>query len=212
MNTDDLIKTLAGELKPREAVHNINKRFFLWLTISFIAALFVILLHRISISENILHVAISDFGKFTVWMIISVISFRIALKKSIPGIKYSIHGIILALAALAYATCFGFSEISAEMFKFSTIYNSYCLQDIIFSGILSAIFIFYPLQKGYILEKKSTGFFAALSASSIAAGILLLFCERTDLFHELYCHLFPVLLISVLGIPVGKFVFSMNSR
>lgn len=115
---------------------------------------------------------------------------------------YIIFGLILGLfIGQLFIPASNLAVIPAQIF-----HKIECARCIIFLAIIPAILIFIILKKGATIKPLQAGIFTTLATSSLGY-LILRFSEANDsISHLLIWHYLPMLLFSILGAVIGKFL------
>jgi hypothetical protein len=206
MSENDFINKLASEHSKVERSPSTGSRFFKWLLICLFS----------------LSIGISTLGLREDWttlfnspilliqnlfiFISFIMSGLVAIKLSTPGAIKGKRGktfiyLVISIWSLILI-CLGLFN-GAEISNFTKVGFS-CIKDIIIIGIIPGMALFFFILQGVLLKRSLASFLAMLSAFGLGAFGVQFTCHNDDPIHIFMWHFLPLILLSFLGMLIGK--------
>ncbi len=139
----------------------------------------------------------------TILIIALAISSAVAaLRLSVPGSSTKPTFITVGIAAGAWLLTLIVILVTDRNFIASR--GLTCSTQVILGGVLPAVLIFKIASRGAPLKRQLIGWIAVLSGGAFGALNAHLSCSLSDPLHVLFWHLTPVLIVSALGVFIGK--------
>ncbi len=203
MREIDLIEKLSSELRPVQPVESVAKRLLKWLGISILCISAGISLS--GLREDWQLVFRSPVLLFqNVAILLGIItSAAAALLLSVPGnekTKATKFLVIVPVVIWVLILMFGIFEER----EFHPGMGVSCATDIFLFGILPGLLLFFLVRKGAALLRGYAGFLVLLASAGTGAWALQFTCHNDEPAHILLWHFFPMVVLSTLGILVGR--------
>lgn len=113
--------------------------------------------------------------------------------------------LVIFTALLAYST---FASSALTISECMMLYRFDCIFHLIFLSLLPACIMFYSILKAAPIYCCWAGSMAGLSAASLGYVLLRIVEKSDDPFKLIIWHFLPVILIMMIGMFLGKFIFS----
>lgn len=208
MQTNELVKTLAGDLKAQSSDRFYRQAFWMWAggTLALLGLSFLILPIRPDLSERIKSLFF-DSGTFLCFITFLATAY-VAYRSSIPGLLQKrevqiAQFFIVALVALLISK-FPFGSVRGEWNGEFSFYRGGCGPLIFMLGAFETTVAILVARRGATTEPVRTGLWIALSAGALGLFIMQFICEHETFFHLLLWHAIPVGLLAVVGALIGR--------
>lgn len=212
MDTDKLIDTLSGDLRPVKPLPSPLCRATGFSAAAIvIAAVFSL---AAGVRDDAMTLAATPrFAAEIVLMAVSgFLSAFAAFHLSIPDTKIRRPVLLAVLAAttgwlfLALACCAGVDDMIHGHADY------HCLRDLAVLAVMPVVAAFVLLSRGAPVWSGFAGYGMALSAASFSAAALRFLCANDNHGHLLLWHYIPVIVLALLGILLGKAVIKWKNR
>lgn len=214
MTSNKLIHELSGILEPVKIDRPPLVRALQWASISIVLFLGFLFVHRLSYFEPLEFFRINRIAESIFLFLIVIFSALSAFFSAVPGKKHLFFTAagVLAFAALITAVSVKVIFASAYIAIPAVLISSYCLQEVVISGIFSGGIYLYFQKKGLPVNEGLSTVMALLSGTASGALILSLFCEKSDIFHDIFCHYLPIPVILLVGYFAGSLYLGRQNR
>ena len=208
MKTDDLLRSLVDEMKPVRRLRGGAERALIWAAFAAICVGIATwaLGMRSDLSAKLTDVSFLIEG--TSLLAVFALSARSAFQLSIPGMEKvettrtsPLLGLLAWLLLVAIRHTSGTNAPVLE--SMASLAGVSCLSRVASLALAPALAIFAMLRKAAPGRRRWTGFFALLSASSLAVLGTQLLCSKDDPQHVLLWHFGPVLIAGLVGAALG---------
>ena len=206
MNTETLIHELALDCRPVSPIGHPLVRFLRWaLAAAVLTAAGVVVIRPFGSDWNSLltPVAITAaVSMFVVFLLSSLAAFFFA----VPDSRNATFGMILiaVVIVLFCSICFALSFIEPADSNPGLI----CVFRIVGLSIAPGVLLFYMLKRAAPMSSGLVGLLAALSSFALAEIGVQFLCHKTFASHIIVWHILPVLVLSLVGILVGRALFA----
>lgn len=209
MNTEQLIKQLVEE-GAQEALPHPMKQTIKWLLVAllYLGGVSLFFGFRADIAVQLSTVSIDLELLFLLAMAVSAALAAFCLSRpdghQMPWIKYIPFAFLLPWAITAFAGSAGDLQL-ANILHEMTLNQFGCPWHILLFSVPPGIVMFLALRKGATIRCCWAGLMAAWSVSAFAYMLMRLFEQNDDPAHLLVWHVFPIVLICIAGMMIGKF-------
>ena len=206
-NTDNLIDSLADDLKPSPPLSSPVKRSFTWLLASLLC-----------IGAGISLIGLrSDLAAFVMdpifmletvaTLIIAAVAVIGAFVLSIPGSNQGplvrwLVGAPIAIWLIQISGRWIFSEEVAPHYFFWKGYV--CSTEILALGILPGVMLYLMIRQAAPVKLGWTGALAAVAVTAMSAFAVQFTCSLNDPLHLLAWHVMPIFAIGAAGVWIGQ--------
>jgi hypothetical protein len=206
VESEEIVRSLARDLKPVRRLPSVEWRTLFW-------AAFAVLCMSI---ETYALGARSDLsGKFrdptyllqgALLLLIFVLSARSAFRMSVPGDERSVGTRLPPIAGLVIWVGLVSAGHPPESVPASTGWS--CVARMSCLALAPTVAVLFMLRKAAPLRPGWTGWFALLSASSLAILGTQILCANDDPRHVFLWHFGPLLGAALVGIHLGRWLLS----
>lgn len=204
MKSNELIQSLATDLKPVKALKYGAKEYFVVL----LAGLFSILagLAISGIRSDIQNVMLTPafITQSLALLMLAVLSTVSAIQMSIPSLEKPIAQKIAASTLIFWSATIVYLLINSDS-PFAG-WGFSCSREIAINSILPSAAIFFITRHGAVTKRRSVGWLTLTAGAAYGALATQLVCNMSDPLHLLIWHALPVFLIGALGLAFGKFL------
>jgi hypothetical protein len=206
MKTEELISKLSEDLSPSKGADSILKFLMKGLGVFILMALVIYGLLPVR-ADFSFQLQDSTFPiETTLWFLTGLFSALTAYTYSIPGLSpryYLIFTSVLFLALLLFIF-FGSSSQSGSIKEEMNLVKGICGGIISIISIIGSIFFFKWSTNNAPTRPGSNGFWIVLSTSCLGSTFMQIICAHDSGVHLYIWHLLPTMLLSILGIVIGK--------
>jgi hypothetical protein len=210
MKTEDLILELSKTVTPVKRLESPLKRTMKWLSFTTLS-----LLSGVAIMGVREDIGLVIFNKYF-WVqsfLLSVLAIASAVSAfliNIPGEKRKSLFIIPAITFIGWGLILLIFVTNVD--RTSDGIGFACIRDISLLGLLPGVGLFIMLRKGAPLKIGFSGVLALLAISSIGALGTQFICSNDDPLHILLWHFLPVLILSLVGVIIGKALLQWETK
>jgi len=202
MRTDDLIRSLAADLRRVQPLRAVEQRTVLWVAFSLLSVFLGTLARgtRPDLASKLrdpVHLVESALLLATF-----ALAARSAFQLSVPGAERSARGRILSIAGFLLWGAVIASDASVPLPP--SLDGASCIPTILGLALVPGLTVLLLLRKAAPLRPGWTAGVALLSATSLAVLASGLVCARDDRLHLLLWHFAPVVLVVVIGSALGR--------
>jgi hypothetical protein len=203
MRTEELIRSLAGDLRPIRRLPRVERRTVSWAVFALACASLVTIAlgARPDLAAKIRDPAFLAAG--VLLLAIFILAARAAFVLSVPG-----GGARWATLASCGLLFWGALVAGAASSETQWLSGARCLGRLACVAVVPAIAMVLMLREAAPLHPRWTGAFAMLSAASLAAVATQVICPKDGALHVALWHLAPILLAAVAGTRLGAVVVS----
>lgn len=206
MKREKLIQSLTSHLMPVKRIFPSWIIFLIWTLFTSVT----VLLFVWNRSENFASLYIPEYKYDLVFaFLIFISSGFVAIYTSIPGNKVKGKFLFTPISLLSFwvfATLIRFF-LNTEVSVSPNFSYHYCTKDILLMSVPSASVLIYIINRRLPLKKNWIGFWAITASSSMGVIGVSFLCSNELPTHTLLVHLFPVILIGLIGSFLGKLLF-----
>lgn len=209
MKSEELVRSLVGELRPVRRLRGAAWRTFLWAGLALLCVGLgtYALGPRGDLSLKLRQPSyLLENGAL---LLLFALSAWCALRLSIPGLAenqlsrfWPVLGLILWCALVGIRAVQGVhAATSGAAFVLTGVP---CIARMGVLGLAPGVAVFFMVRRGAPLHPGWSGLWALLSASAVAMLGTQVLCPRDEPLHVLVWHLGPVLLTGLLGFALGR--------
>ena len=211
MSSDNIIESLARDLQPVQRLRGVERRALLWggFALFCVSIGTYVLGARPDLSQKISDPAF--LCESALLVLIFVFSARSAFHLSVPGAERSASARMLPLLGLLLWACLittnsGHSPSGAA----ESMNGWHCILRMTGLALAPAPAILFMVRRAAPLSPGWTGWFALLSACSLAILGTQILCANDDPRHLLLWHFGPVLVAGLVGIHLGRWLLTRD--
>lgn len=134
----------------------------------------------------------------------------ISLTLSVPGSSRRRTQVAGAVAALCWTASLAAAFVPETPFQSGM--GIGCVRNVLVLSILPGAILFQNLRRARPLQTEATGWVGAFGAASLACLATRFICRNDSAAHLLVWHYLPVTAISLLGIALGRILFTSKPR
>ncbi len=217
MKTQDLIKQLVQDSKPVKRIAPYKIRLLLWFLISLGITLAAIFIWGLRSDLSIRLYEWSFILEMLILFLMMLSASFSAFSLSVPG-ESSPRGLRL-LACLSLFLWLGLIFLSTFLRQGHLGWSAKawlpgwgCMNHTLLLVILPTFLIFILLKRAAVLRPILVGALAGLSAVSFAAVAMRLTCHSDALWHLLFWHIGPIVLVTAIAILLGAWLFNWIAK
>lgn len=211
-DTSRLIHHLASHLnEPSESINWNTNYWFSWLScisvmaiLTYLAAAF--LPNDIHLPQNLK--SVSFWAESALWLSLGFLAAKVTSSYARPNVfnRWSPKLAIGVFAALIATIGFNVipsafaSEVRTELHWM----QGPCGFFIVFTGLVSALWMFYVVKKAAPVDLMKTSIWAAISVGSLGSFFMHLVCTHESAVHTFLWHVSPLFLLTFLCFGIGQ--------
>jgi hypothetical protein len=205
--TDQLIASLAADLKPARPLPPPAARLAIWMTLALgLATLGVALLGpRADLAASVRSAAF--LSRLGIALTVGLLAASASLVLGVPGAERdALHRAAPLLAVAAWLLMLGAPVLAgdASASRLADAFEWACAGRVALLGIPPGVALYLMLRRAAPLRAGWTGSLAALGAAAVGAAAVQCVCPVNSPAHLLVAHAIPVLIIAVAGIVIGR--------
>ncbi|HZR07778.1 MAG TPA: DUF1109 domain-containing protein [Myxococcales bacterium] len=202
MRTDDLIRSLAADLRRVQPLRAVEQRTMLWAAFSLLSVLLGTLARgtRPDLASKLRDPVY--LVETALLLATFLLAGRSAFQLSVPGAERSARGRVLSIVGFLLWGAVVASDASAP--SPPSLNGASCIPTILGLALVPGLTVLLLLRKAAPLRPGWTAGVALLSAASLAVLASVLVCAREDRLHLLLWHFAPVVLVVVIGSGLGR--------
>ena len=207
MRTEQIVRSLAADLKPVRRLPKVEWRTVAWAV--FAAACVAIASYALGPRTDLM-AKLRDpafLVEGALLLLVSLFAARSAFASSIPGAERSTDGRILPVMGLLVWVCVVAGGAAVSNFAPAWI----CIARMSALVFVPALAALWMLRRAAPLAPRWTGGLALLSAGSLALLGTRMLCPKDDPRHVLLWHFGPLLLTAAMGIRLGRWSLSRRT-
>lgn len=206
MKTNELINKLSESLR-QQPPRPLWQDFIRWAVISFIAIAMGVSL--MGLRDDLTHTFLSGWFQSECLFLLSfgLLCAWTAIMAGRPDQKFGALSKIFLILGIFGWIAFLLRALKGEPFDFAAAAPGWsCLMAVILFSMIPAIILFRRLRQMAPTSLGQTGLWAAASVGILSALGVNLICSNSDGEHLLIWHFGPVLMISLVGFALGRFI------
>jgi hypothetical protein len=205
--TDQLIASLAADLKPARPLPPPAARLAIWMTLALgLATLGVALLGpRADLAASVRSAAF--LSRLGIALTVGLLAASASLVLGVPGAERdALHRAAPLLAVAAWLLMLGAPVLAgdASASRLADAFEWACAGRVALLAIPPGVALYLMLRRAAPLRAGWTGSLAALGAAAVGAAAVQCVCPVNSPAHLLVAHAIPVLIIAVAGIVIGR--------